>query len=153
MTASTASSLVLVDTNIVVYAYDLDDPSKHTIARELLERLSDERRLIFSTQVLNEFCSVMMRPSRKNLLAPHELEVLVRRLAATGQVVPSTAAATFRALSAMPRHSLSFWDALVWAAAAENGAELLYTEDFQNGREIEGVRFINPFSGGGHPAS
>jgi predicted nucleic acid-binding protein len=81
------------------------------------------------------------------------MELLIRRLAATGEVVPSSAATTFRALDAKPRHGLSFWDALVWAAAAENGAEILYTEDFQNGREIEGVRFIDPFSMSGRPAS
>jgi predicted nucleic acid-binding protein len=42
MTASMDSSRALVDTNIVVYAYDLDDSTKHTIARELLEQLSNE---------------------------------------------------------------------------------------------------------------
>jgi len=40
---------------------------------------------------------------------------------------------------------LSFWDALIWAAAKEDGVAELYSEDFQNGREIEGLRFINPF--------
>jgi predicted nucleic acid-binding protein len=40
MTVSTGSPRALVDTNVVVYAYDLDDPRKHTIARELIERLS-----------------------------------------------------------------------------------------------------------------
>jgi predicted nucleic acid-binding protein len=145
MTASIRSLRALVDTNIVVYAYDLDDPTKHTIARELLQHLSDEGRLIFSTQVINEFCSVMMRPSRKNPLGPPELAFLLRRLAATGQVVSITAATTFRALDAMPTHGLSDWGALICAAAAENGAQTLYTEDFQNGREIEGVRFVNPF--------
>ncbi len=95
----------------------------------------------------------MMRPNRKSPLTTAELAVLLRRLAATGDVVPVTAAMTYRALDAMPKHSLSFWDALIWAAAAENGAELLYTEDFQNGREIEGVRFVDPFATSGKPPS
>jgi predicted nucleic acid-binding protein len=107
MTASTAKPRALADTNIVVYAYDLDEPSKHTIARELLQQLSDEGRLVFSSQVFNEFCSVMMRPSRKNRLSPSELEVLLRRLATTGEVVPVAALTTLRALAAMPRHGLS----------------------------------------------
>lgn len=51
MTDSTSSSRALVDINVVVYAYDLDEPRKHEIARELLERLSDEGRLVFSAQV------------------------------------------------------------------------------------------------------
>ena len=93
-----------------------------------------------------------MRPSRKNLLAPHGLAVLLRRLAATGEVVPITAATTFRALDAMPRHGLSFWDALIWAAAAENAAGMIDTEDFPSGREIEGVLFRNPFASSPPPA-
>ena len=59
--------------------------------------------------------------------------------------MPVTAALTFRALDAIPKHGLSFWDALIWAAAAENSSGVIYTEDFQDGREIEGVRFVNPF--------
>jgi predicted nucleic acid-binding protein len=145
MTASTDSSRALVDTNILDYAYDLDDPTKHTIARELLEQLSNEGRIAFSTQVFNEFCSVMMRPNRKKPPSPVELELTLRRLAAASDVLPITAPQTFRALLAMPRHGRAFWDALIWATAAENGVGTIYTEDFQDGRNIEGVRFVNPF--------
>jgi predicted nucleic acid-binding protein len=146
MTASTDDRRALVDTNIVVYAYDLDDPRKHSIARELLEQLSNQRRLVLSTQVLNEFCSVMMSPKRKKTLAPDELAVILRELRATGEVVPVIPSLTFRALDAIPRHSLSFWDALIWSAAVENTIAVIYTEDFQDGRELEGVLFVNPFS-------
>ena len=42
MTASTDSGpRAMVDTNVVVYAYDLDDPTKHAIAQALIEQLSD----------------------------------------------------------------------------------------------------------------
>ena len=146
MTASTGSPRALVDTNVVVYAYDLDDPRKHDVARDLLETLSNEGRLVFSAQVFNEFCSAMMKPSRKTPLSPDELAVILRELEATGEVVPISTVITLRALGAMPRHGLSFWDALIWSAAAENGVAMIYTEDFQDGREIEGVRFVNPFA-------
>ena len=96
MIASTDSQIALVDTNIVVYAYDLDDPRKHTIARELIEQLSNQGRLVWSTQVFNEFCSVMMRPKRKKTLSPDELAVILRELSATGEVMPITPALTFR---------------------------------------------------------
>ena len=96
----------LVDTNVVVYAYDADDPRKHTIARELIEQLSDQGRLVLSAQVFNEFCSVMMSPKRKTRLSPDQLVVILRELAATGEVVPVIPSLTFRALEAMPRHGL-----------------------------------------------
>jgi predicted nucleic acid-binding protein len=41
--------------------------------------------------------------------------------------------------------TLSFWDALVVAAAARTGAVVLYTEDMIDGQEILGVRVSNPF--------
>jgi len=90
----------------------------------------------------------MMRPKRKKTLSPDELAVILRELLATGEVIPITPALTFRALDAMPRHGLSFWNALIWSAAVENRVAILYSEDFQDGREVEGVRFVNPFSVG-----
>jgi len=67
-------------------------------------------------------------------------------LAAAVPVLPLTAPITLRALAAIPRHGFSFWDALIWAAAKENGIPLVYTEDFQHGRDVEGVRIVNPFA-------
>ena len=85
MIAVTSSSVALMDTNILVYAYDLGELSKHTVARELIENLSDDGRLLFSTQVLNEFCSVMMRPSRTPPLTPAELVDVIRELEAISE--------------------------------------------------------------------
>jgi predicted nucleic acid-binding protein len=135
----------MVDTNIIVYAYDVSDPAKHATAQALLMRLSLAGRLVLSAQVFNEFCSVMMKAKRARPLTPAETSATLRGLAATGEVVAITPALTFRALDAMPRHGLSFWDALIWAAAKENGVHVVYTEDFQHGRDVEGVRIINPF--------
>ena len=134
-----------VDTNIVVYAYDPSDANKQSLAVALLERLSDAGRLVLSTQVLNEFCNVMMRSSRGPTLTPDAIAAALQRLAAVGEVVPMTTAITFRALDAMPRHGFSFWDALIWAAAREHGVGVVSTEDFQHGRDVEGVRIIDPF--------
>jgi predicted nucleic acid-binding protein len=112
----------------------------------LLEQLSNQGQLVWSTQVLNEFCSVMMSAKRKKPLVPEQVAVILRELAATGEVVPVTPALTYSALKSMPQHSLSFWDAMIWSAAAANLVAVIYAEDFQDGREIGGVRFINPFS-------
>jgi predicted nucleic acid-binding protein len=59
--------------------------------------------------------------------------------------LPVTITATLIALEAVPKYGLSFWNALIWATAKEGGAVIVYTEDFQHEREIEGVKFINPF--------
>lgn len=145
MTEAAVDTPALTDTNIVVYAHDPEDPARHDRAVELLERLADADCLVLSTQVLNEFCSVVMRANRPGRLAPEEVAEIVRDLAVTADVLPISSATTLRALEAMPRHGFAFWDALIWAAAAENGIATVYSEDFQHGRDVEGVRFVNPF--------
>jgi predicted nucleic acid-binding protein len=135
----------MVDTNVVVYAYDPSDLAKHNQAIELLEALSEQGRLMMSAQVFNEFSNVLMSRRREQPLSPLEVATILRRLLMLGKVVPLTASMTLRALDAIPRHGFSFWDALVWAAVREHGATILYTEDFQHGREVEGVRIVNPF--------
>jgi predicted nucleic acid-binding protein len=92
MTASAASARALVDTNVVVYAHDPGDPAKHQRAKELLAQLSSASLLVFSTQVLNEFCAVMMRPHRASPLSPDEVGEIILDLSATGDVVTITAA-------------------------------------------------------------
>lgn len=87
----------------------------------------------------------MMRPKCNKPLRPDETAVILRELEATGEVVPITSSMTFRGLDAMTRHGLSFWDALIWAATAENRIGVIDTEDFQAGRTIDGVLFVNPF--------
>ena len=112
----------------------------------MLEQLSNEGRLVFSTQVFDGSLGDDAAESKKTSHSGR-LELTLRRLAAASDVLPITAPQTFRALLAMPRHGLAFWDALIWAAAAENGVGTIYAEDFQDGRNIEGVRFVIPFLG------
>lgn len=72
---------------------------------------------------------------------------IVRQWCDLFAVVPITSAVCRRALDAVFAHSMSFWDALIWAAAKEHGISMIYSEDGQHGREIEGVQYINPFLG------
>ncbi len=147
MTGSTASTRrEMIDTNILVYAVDVGSGDKHRKAVELIERLIQEDVLTVSVQVLNEFYAVATKVHKSPSLSHPRARQVIEELAASSTVVPIAASTTFLALDAMPRHGLSFWDALIWAAAREGGASVLYTEDFQDGRDVEGVRFANPFA-------
>ena len=42
-------------------------------------------------------------------------------------------------------HGVSFWDAMVLRAAKQAGCGVLFSEDMQAAREIDGVRILNPF--------
>ena len=135
----------LVDTNIIFYSADPAAGERREVALRLIETLRSRRELVVSTQVLNEFYNAATR-ARKQLCLPHSDAVrIVTDLAQAAEVLPLDASVTLRALDAMPRHGFSFWDALIWAAAKENGVAIVYTEDFQHGRDVEGVRIVNPF--------
>ncbi len=43
------------------------------------------------------------------------------------------------------RYQISFWDSLILAAAEAGGAEVLYTEDLNDGQKYVGILVRNPF--------
>ena len=42
-------------------------------------------------------------------------------------------------------HGFSFWDALIVRSALRSGCSVLFSEDLQHGRRIDGLRILNPF--------
>lgn len=134
----------LIDSNIFVYAFDSADRDKHEKALRLIETVTQEGDLVLSTQVLNEVAWTLLRRGRR--LAPEEVrEILDEIIQSARAVVSLTPDLTLRALTSGLKHGLSFWDGLIWAAAHQYQVSTIYTEDFQHDREVEGVRFVNPF--------
>ena len=131
----------LVDTNILVYAHDRKEAIKRPRAVELIDRLSAGGEFVLSAQCLNEFSSVVLRRG----MPIADVRAAVSTWSGLAEVLPLTQAATSAGLAAVERHGLSFWDALIWAAAREAKVGVVLSEDFQHGREIEGVVFVNPF--------
>lgn len=137
-------SRALVDTNILVYAQDWDERVKRAAAIELIDRLTSVSEFVVSVQCLNEFAAVGLR--RGWSIA--EVGAAVETWSALAEVLPITKTATTQALAAVERHGLAFWDAVIWATAREAGIVVILSEDFQSGRQVEGIRFVNPFQAG-----
>lgn len=131
----------LVDTNILVYAREQLQPAKRGLAIELIDRLGASGELFLSAQILNEFSAVSLR--RRTPVV--DVLAAVTNWCDLATVLPLKASATAAALEAVEKHGLSFWDALIWATAREAKVSVVLSEDFQHGREIDGVRFENPF--------
>jgi len=134
-----------VDTNVLVYSADPNSGAKHETALALLARLREsgfpcDKRAGFERVLLSRYTSYEGTGAQS-----HEPRTWSGLLASAATVLPLTASLTFRALNAMPVHGFAFWDALIWAAAKEHGVTVIYSEDFQHDRTVEGVRFINPF--------
>lgn len=130
------------DTNVLVYLFDADAREKQELAHGLLQRTAAEGQVVLSTQVLQEFYVVATRKLAVPL-SSEDAERAVRDLAAFS-VVHVDPALIVAGIRCGRRHGLSFWDGLIVQAAQQAGAEVLFTEDMQDGRRIDGVRLENP---------
>lgn len=132
-----------VDTNVLVYAYDHDEPEKRRQAKDLLRRIGRRGQLVISTQVLKEFYVSVTRKLRRPLSASDALEALEAWAALpTVQIdFPLIRAAAVTS----HRHQLSFWDSLILESAALRGCKHVFSEDLQDGFEHKGLTVKNPF--------
>jgi predicted nucleic acid-binding protein len=130
-----------LDTNLLVYAYDLDAPGKRAVARRLVEQgWTSLGESAISVQVLQELHVNLEKRGIERPLAGQ----IVNDFGAW-PVVENTLALLLSALDEQARWRLSLWDALILAAARASGATELYSEDFNHGQDYGGVRAINPF--------
>lgn len=138
------SRRVFVDTNVVVYAYDRTAGGKHTRARQILADLWRTGRGLISTQIVQELYVTLTRKI-PHVLAPAEAGEIVEDMM-TWDLVVNDDETIRQAIALDSCEKLSFWDALVVAAASRGGAEVLLSEDLPHGRTLDGVRIENPFS-------
>lgn len=133
-------SNVFLDTNILVYTLDNNDPAKRDHCRKLLVTLRDEGSGVISTQVLQEFYVVATQklgveaPLAKSIL--HALQNMTL-VTVTPQLIDA-------AIDCSMLHQLSFWDALIVVSAESARCSELWTEDMNHGQIIQGVRVRNP---------
>jgi predicted nucleic acid-binding protein len=133
---------IFVDTNILIYAHDIDAARKHEVARELVASLWNQRTGVLSTQVLQE---LYVNVTRKITvpIKPFEARTIVR--AYMPWVIETRAEMVLAASEIEERNRISFWDALIVAAANQAGAATIVTEDLNHGQRIEGILIQNPF--------
>jgi predicted nucleic acid-binding protein len=140
---SGTSDRTFVDTNVLIYAHDVDAGRKREIAQDLLRALWVERSGILSTQVLQEFYVNATRKIRKPLTKP-EARSIVETYApwcVEGTTVNDLAAA----FQIEDQARIGFWDALIIAVAARAGARRVVSEDLNAGQSIVGITIDNPF--------
>ena len=130
-----------VDTNVLFYTLDHQDPQKTEIARKVVRSLLASDDATISSQVANELASNIIRRLRKT---PSEALGLCRGLRRF-TYIPTSLDSLDRALLLMQTASISFWDAAIIASASEAGCTVLLTEDLNHGQSIAGVLIRNPF--------
>jgi len=131
-----------VDTNVLIYAHDVDAKEKHTVARETLSELWANRTGCLSTQVLQEFYVNVTKKLSKPLSKKYARAVVDKYAMWCLETTPAEIVVAFRLED---EAQIGFWDALICAAALKTGAEQILSEDLNAGQKIAGIKIVNPF--------
>ena len=137
------SAKTFVDTNVLIYAHDIDAGPKHETAKAVLRDLWGRRAGVISTQVLQEFYVNVTRKIAAPLPKPSARAVVESYTVWCMDTTPAEISAAFRIED---EAAIGFWDALIVAAARKAGAARILSEDLNPGQIIAGVRIENPFS-------
>jgi len=136
-----------VDTNILVYFVDCDEPVKRVKAIELINRLIEEdAEAVLLWQVAAEFLNCLRRWEREGRIGRRETLGNLEQVEAMFRYVLPVQAVLWKSLDLSARYSLSHWDSMVLAACIEAGVHTLYSEDFASGSQYDSVTVINPFA-------
>lgn len=128
------------DTNILVYAFDTEEPEKQAIAQRLV---AETPLIVLSAQVLGEFYWTATRKLPQPLPRDQARSVVEWFSYMTVVAINDDLVRSAIALSDLA--SIAYWDALIVKAASSSGCSLLLTEDLNHGQVIDGVRIENPF--------
>jgi len=137
------SDKTFVDTNVLIYAHDVDAKSKHEIAKDILSELWSQRNGALSLQVLQEFYVNVTRKISSPLSKRAARPVVDSYVAWCIETTPAEIATAFRIEDEC---RIAFWDALIVAAAIKCGATRILSEDLNSGQMIAGMRIENPFA-------
>ena len=133
---------ISVDTNLLVYAIDKDDFSKHRRATEILRRLVETDHVI-AQQALGEFLAVVRRrPAARDL----PINMMFDRLLSFYKIIATPLSALLTAYARASRYKLQYWDSLIVTVCLANGVTHLLSEDMQDGQNIDGLTIVNPFN-------
>lgn len=147
LTASTGkkcmngAASVFVDTNVLLYSVDISNPVKRQRGGIWMQHLWDTGSGRLSWQVLHEF---YVNATRK---LKHDAEGTRRyvKVLTEWQPVDTSFGLIQQAWRWTEEAQLSYWDALIMAAAERSGCKWLLSEDFQAGRKYGEVTIVNPF--------
>ncbi len=135
---------ILVDTNILLYAYDRGETVKQPLALALLDSLVKHDLGVLSPQVLAEFFVNVTKKLRPPLTIG-EAYHCVQNYLLSWEILEVTGAIVLEAIRGARTYQMTYWDAQVWASARLNQIHIVFSEDFGDGVTIEGVKFVNPF--------
>ena len=137
------SGKTFVDSNVLIYAHDVDAKAKHEVSKQVLRELWRDRTGALSVQVLQEFYVNATRKIPKPLTKNEARAVVDSYANWSTETTAEEIAAAFRIED---EARIGFWDALVVASAVKSGASRILSEHLNAEQIIAGVRIENPFA-------
>ena len=133
---------MFIDTNILIYAFDVSAGKKHQVASHILSDLWNSGLGVLSTQVLQEFYVNVVQKIQKPIDQKMAKEIIRDLL--KWHVVVNNGDSILDAIDIAEKYGYSFWDSLIIEAALAGGVSVLLSEDLQHGQVISGVTIRNP---------
>ena len=139
-----ATDRFFLDSNILIYAYDSDDPQKHSVATRLIADFLANGNAAVSVQVLGEF---FVSATRRipTPLSVEEATAVIDVISAL-PVIDIDTAMVRRAIATHSRYGTNYWDSLIIAAAERANCTSILSEDMNPGQRYHGMLAVNPFA-------
>jgi predicted nucleic acid-binding protein len=135
---------IMVDTNVLLYAYDRGEPSKQPQALAILDHLAVNGWGVLTSQVLAEFFVNATR-RLKPPLTTEEAYGRIQNYLFSWEILDITGPIVLEAVRGVRTYQMAYWDAQIWASAKLSQIPIVFSENFGQRAAIEGVRFVNPF--------
>ena len=140
--------IFLLDSNILVYAFDSSEKAKHRVAKELLKLCwLGSTTYAVSIQNLSEFFVNVTKKVDNPISKQEGADIVKKMIEFEGLVkIEPTKETVAKALDIILKSNTSYWDALIAATMVENRIFKVYTENTKDFSKIEAVKAENPFA-------
>lgn len=136
-----------IDTNVLVYSFDIDDPARQAKAIDLIDRLSvNPDDTLLPWQVVVECFACLRRWVERGRLSAADMRQHMDDIPIMFPIAMPAVDMIPVSLALTSRYSLSHWDSLLIAACIEAGVDKLYSEDMGDGQRYDTVTVVNPFA-------
>lgn len=139
-----SKELKLLDSNILIYAYDRSEGKKHPIAKELVKERWKKEDSVLSTQNLAEFYSVITSKIERPLEIGKAKQIVLDYIDGF-EILRYSEKTVVEAINVQAIYKIPFWDALIVATMEENSIDTIITENEKDFKKAKWVKTINPF--------
>jgi len=138
----------LIDSNMLIYAFDIFEKEKHVLAKKIFEKIfNSELSINLSTQNLSEFYVIITKKIKQPISLKEAGEIVSDLISLQNVTINTIKPATIsHAIDISEKYSIHYWDALIAAVMYENNIFTIITENTEDFNKIPWIKAVNPFT-------